>query len=101
MGELTNQLFGHLQRRLLRHGVALSGGLPVVVQGEALNVLDRDVSGTVATPNRERVNVERAVRVAGGTVRVRVTLELTDQFVFQSSGKLADECPTEGDPIFF
>jgi hypothetical protein len=101
LGELTNQLFGRLQRRLLPHGVALSGGLPVVVEGEELTVLDQVSPKARDAPNRERVSLDRAIQVAGGTVLVRVALEFEDQFTFLAPGTVPDEGIVEDEPILF
>lgn len=101
MAELTNQLLGRLQRSFFRRGVAISSGLPVVVQGAELSVLDGASCGAGLRTSLRRISLDRAVHVAGGVVRVRVKLALGERFVLQSPDEAIGECPPAGDPILF
>ncbi len=101
IGELTNQLLGGIQRRLLRRGASIAAGLPVVVRGEELDLANNGRSSSSATSDIQRFRIDRMVDLFSGVVRVRVMVELESWFQLQPASDPAMQPLAEGEPLLF
>lgn len=100
LGELTNQLLGSIQRGLLGHQVAITGGLPTVVSGVALDV------SAVRTrksrrPDYERICAQQLFIVAGGYLLARIEVEVEIGFELCWNEDHAGNVPSDGDTLLF